>query len=176
MAPKPKADGAASGDDAAVVTFNSTFVSALWAALLAFGLAVPILALRTDQNMANQLILVPRWNYVVIAVLSIFALAFLQLFKGEGRWFPGLLYAIASLTAVFLVGDDRFGMMTASGDAIAPLATFVGKTAVGAVIASAIEDAIGMPGAVTRLPVTPLRLKEILNRARCTRAPFGVEA
>ena len=138
MAPKPKADGAASGDDAAAVTFNSTFVSALWAALLAFGLAVPILALRTDQNMANQLVLVPRWNYVVIAVLSIFALAFLQLFKGEGRWFPGLLYAIASLTAVFLVGDDRFGMMTASGDAIAPLATFVGKTALGAVIVPAL--------------------------------------
>ena len=41
-----------------------------------------------------------------------------------------------------------------------------GITAVGAVIASAIEDAIGMPGVVTRLPVTPQRLKEILNRAR----------
>ena len=40
-----------------------------------------------------------------------------------------------------------------------------GITAVGAVIASAIEDAIGMPGTVTRLPVTPQRLKEILNRA-----------
>jgi aerobic carbon-monoxide dehydrogenase large subunit len=34
-----------------------------------------------------------------------------------------------------------------------------GITAVGAVIASAIDDAIGMPGAVTQLPVTPLRLK-----------------
>jgi carbon-monoxide dehydrogenase large subunit/6-hydroxypseudooxynicotine dehydrogenase subunit gamma len=40
-----------------------------------------------------------------------------------------------------------------------------GITAVGATIASAIEDAISAPGAVTRLPVTPLRLKEILNRA-----------
>ena len=37
-----------------------------------------------------------------------------------------------------------------------------GITAVGAVIASAIDDAIGMPGAVTQLPVTPLRLKQIL--------------
>jgi branched-chain amino acid transport system permease protein len=134
MAPKPKADTASSGDEASAVTFRSTFISALWAGLLAFGLSVPILALRTDQNMANQLILVPRWNYVVIAVLAIFALAFLQLFKGEGRWFPGLLYAIASLTAVFLVGDDRFGPMTASGDAIAPLVTFLGKTAIGALI------------------------------------------
>ena len=41
-----------------------------------------------------------------------------------------------------------------------------GITAVGAVIASAIDDAIGVPGAVTQLPVTPLRLKQILARAR----------
>jgi carbon-monoxide dehydrogenase large subunit/6-hydroxypseudooxynicotine dehydrogenase subunit gamma len=33
-----------------------------------------------------------------------------------------------------------------------------GVTAVGAAIASAIDDAIGIPGAVTRLPVTPPRL------------------
>jgi carbon-monoxide dehydrogenase large subunit/6-hydroxypseudooxynicotine dehydrogenase subunit gamma len=41
-----------------------------------------------------------------------------------------------------------------------------GITAVGAAIASAIDAAIGMPGAVTQLPVTPQRLREILNRAR----------
>jgi aerobic carbon-monoxide dehydrogenase large subunit len=39
-----------------------------------------------------------------------------------------------------------------------------GITAVGATIASAIDDAIGIPGAVTRLPVTPQRLKELLGR------------
>lgn len=39
-----------------------------------------------------------------------------------------------------------------------------GITGVGAAISSAIDDAIGMPGAVTRLPVTPGRLKEILRR------------
>ena len=36
-----------------------------------------------------------------------------------------------------------------------------GITGVGAAIASAIDDAIGMPGAVTQLPVTPQRLKRI---------------
>jgi aerobic carbon-monoxide dehydrogenase large subunit len=41
-----------------------------------------------------------------------------------------------------------------------------GVNAVGAAIASAIDDAIGMPGAVTQLPVTPQRLREILRRAR----------
>jgi CO/xanthine dehydrogenase Mo-binding subunit len=39
-----------------------------------------------------------------------------------------------------------------------------GINPVGAVIASAIDDAIGIPGAVTRLPVTPARLREILIR------------
>jgi carbon-monoxide dehydrogenase large subunit/6-hydroxypseudooxynicotine dehydrogenase subunit gamma len=39
-----------------------------------------------------------------------------------------------------------------------------GITAVGATIASAIDDAIGIPGAVRELPVTPQRLKQILDR------------
>ena len=38
-----------------------------------------------------------------------------------------------------------------------------GVNGVGAAIAAAIDDAIGKPGAVTRLPVTPQRLKEILT-------------
>jgi aerobic carbon-monoxide dehydrogenase large subunit len=37
-----------------------------------------------------------------------------------------------------------------------------GITGVGAAIASAIDDAIGIPGAVRELPVTPQRLKQIL--------------
>jgi len=41
-----------------------------------------------------------------------------------------------------------------------------GITGVGAAIASAIDDAIGMPGAVRELPVTPQRLKQILNSRR----------
>jgi CO/xanthine dehydrogenase Mo-binding subunit len=38
-----------------------------------------------------------------------------------------------------------------------------GITAVGAVIASAVEAAIGMPGAITQLPITPQRLKRIID-------------
>jgi aerobic carbon-monoxide dehydrogenase large subunit len=41
-----------------------------------------------------------------------------------------------------------------------------GINAVGAAIAAAIDDAIGVPGAITRLPVTPQRLREILERGR----------
>ena len=39
-----------------------------------------------------------------------------------------------------------------------------GVNAVGAAIAAAIDDALGRPGAVTRLPVTPTRLKELLKK------------
>jgi carbon-monoxide dehydrogenase large subunit/6-hydroxypseudooxynicotine dehydrogenase subunit gamma len=39
-----------------------------------------------------------------------------------------------------------------------------GVNAVGAAIASAIDAAIGIPGAVTQLPVTPRRMREILRR------------
>ena len=40
-----------------------------------------------------------------------------------------------------------------------------GIAAVGAVIAAAIDEAIGVPGAVTRLPATPQRVKAFLRRA-----------
>jgi aerobic carbon-monoxide dehydrogenase large subunit len=39
-----------------------------------------------------------------------------------------------------------------------------GINAVGAAIAAAIDDAIGIPGAITQLPVTPQRLRAILRR------------
>jgi carbon-monoxide dehydrogenase large subunit len=38
-----------------------------------------------------------------------------------------------------------------------------GITAVGAAIANAVEDAVGLPGAITKLPITPHGLKEILQ-------------
>jgi carbon-monoxide dehydrogenase large subunit/6-hydroxypseudooxynicotine dehydrogenase subunit gamma len=41
-----------------------------------------------------------------------------------------------------------------------------GANAAGAAIAAAIDDALGQPGAVTELPVTPQRLRKILRGAR----------
>jgi carbon-monoxide dehydrogenase large subunit len=41
-----------------------------------------------------------------------------------------------------------------------------GVNGVGAAIASAIDDAVGIPGAVTQLPVTPQRLKAIIDGKR----------
>jgi CO/xanthine dehydrogenase Mo-binding subunit len=45
-----------------------------------------------------------------------------------------------------------------------------GITGVGAAIASAIDDAIGVPGAVRELPVTPQRLRRMLKDAAAPRA------
>ena len=59
--PRPIASGAPAKIAAALK-------DALGTALVALGLAVPILALRTEQNMSNELILQPRWGYVAIAV------------------------------------------------------------------------------------------------------------
>lgn len=41
-----------------------------------------------------------------------------------------------------------------------------GITGVGAVLAAAIDDALGIPGAVTQLPATPQRIRTILRAAR----------
>jgi aerobic carbon-monoxide dehydrogenase large subunit len=38
-----------------------------------------------------------------------------------------------------------------------------GANAVGAAVAAAIDEAIGVPGAVTQLPITPQRLRAILK-------------
>jgi branched-chain amino acid transport system permease protein len=46
---------------------------ALGAALITLGLAVPILALRAEQNIFNELELQPRWRYVAVAVALVFA-------------------------------------------------------------------------------------------------------
>jgi carbon-monoxide dehydrogenase large subunit/6-hydroxypseudooxynicotine dehydrogenase subunit gamma len=46
-----------------------------------------------------------------------------------------------------------------------------GTNGVGAAIASAIDQAVGIPGAITQLPVTPQRMKAILRRAAAARNP-----
>jgi aerobic carbon-monoxide dehydrogenase large subunit len=46
-----------------------------------------------------------------------------------------------------------------------------GINAVGAAIAAAIDDAIGIPGAVTRLPVTPQRLRALLRASERAGTP-----
>jgi branched-chain amino acid transport system permease protein len=65
-------------------------------ALVALGLSVPILALRTDQNMANQLVLGQRWNYVAVAVALAFAGRLLYLLAPSFRRAPARRLAARS--------------------------------------------------------------------------------
>jgi branched-chain amino acid transport system permease protein len=55
------------------------------AALLALGLAVPILALRIDQDINNQPILRPRWTDVAVAVALVFAARLAWLLLRQAR-------------------------------------------------------------------------------------------
>ena len=71
----PRADGSSVRRG----TVAAALKDASGAGLLALGLSVPILALRTEQNMANQLVLGQRWGYVGIAVLLAFAARLLYL-------------------------------------------------------------------------------------------------
>jgi len=72
-------DVAAEPRPTAIRTIIAALKDALGTALLALGLAVPILALRTEQNISNELILQPRWGYVAIAVLIAFGARLLYL-------------------------------------------------------------------------------------------------
>jgi branched-chain amino acid transport system permease protein len=51
-----------------------------FAAVVMLGLSVPILALRTEQNMANELVLAPRWNWVFLACVAVFLARFVQIY------------------------------------------------------------------------------------------------
>src|SRR5215475_2151480 len=69
-------------------SLKGALIDALGAALLALGLAIPILALRTEQDISNELILQPRWNFVVIAVAAAFAGRLAYLFLAAVRPAP----------------------------------------------------------------------------------------
>jgi branched-chain amino acid transport system permease protein len=55
-----------------------------FAALVMLGLSVPILALRTEQNMENQLVLAPRLSWVVVGCLAVFIARFIQVMYANG--------------------------------------------------------------------------------------------
>ena len=62
----------ASSSNQKTFDLGRTVKDAVISALIMFGLSVPILALRAEQNMENRLILEPRWHYVWIACALVF--------------------------------------------------------------------------------------------------------
>jgi branched-chain amino acid transport system permease protein len=78
----------AEASDSTLRSLMRAVIDALSTALVALGLAVPILALRTEQNIYNELILQPRWRYVGIAVLGAFLARLAYLLLGAARPWP----------------------------------------------------------------------------------------
>jgi branched-chain amino acid transport system permease protein len=79
------------------------------AALIAFGLSVPILSFRTDQGPANELILRPRWGLVALICALVFATRlFAQAFASHRRTRPARPQALATdpsqLSAIQRIG------------------------------------------------------------------------
>src|SRR3712207_1058994 len=67
------------------------------AALIALGLSVPILAFRTDQGPANELILRPRWGLVALVCALVFATRlFVHAFASHRRTRPARPQALAT--------------------------------------------------------------------------------
>ncbi|WP_293862716.1 high-affinity branched-chain amino acid ABC transporter permease LivM [uncultured Alsobacter sp.] len=55
-----------------------------FAALVMLGLSVPIVALRTEQNMENQLVLAPRYGMVLLACIGVFLARYIQVMFVNG--------------------------------------------------------------------------------------------
>jgi branched-chain amino acid transport system permease protein len=75
---------------------TNAVADALGTALLALGLAVPILALRTEQNISNELILQPRWGYVAVAVAGAFTARLAYLLFGARKRRPARLKPVTT--------------------------------------------------------------------------------
>ncbi len=77
---------------------SRALVDAGFAALVTFGLSFPILALRTEQDMQNRLIVEPRWSWSVIAVMVVFCARLLAGLLSDWRAralaIPGALIAV----------------------------------------------------------------------------------
>ncbi len=65
--------------------FAAAVTDAAKTAALAFGLCVPIIALRTEQDMENRLVIAQRWDLVAILTALAFALRFLYVITRPGE-------------------------------------------------------------------------------------------
>lgn len=123
----------------ATVREDASLVKALrdagFAALVMLGLAVPILWLRTDQNMQNQLVLVPRTQLVVVACLGVFIGRFIISYFADG-FTRALLIAGA-----YVVLGDLLRAANAGFDAFTISFLVIGAVLIGlGIVHRAFED------------------------------------
>jgi branched-chain amino acid transport system permease protein len=80
------------------------------ASLLMLGLAVPILLLRTDQNMENRLILTSRWSLVFVAILCAFSLSLARGVVAKRIPAVSIAYIVLGCLVVYGVAAPEFGI------------------------------------------------------------------
>ena len=90
---------AAGSGDVEDITVGSALIDAAKSACLTLALSIPIVALRTEQNMQNQLVLQSRWGLVLTLVIATFVLRLTYLrhqvpaLRAAVRLFAGLVLA-----------------------------------------------------------------------------------
>ena len=80
-----------------------------FAALVAAGLSFPILALRAEQNMSNELVLIQRWHWMAIAAALVFAARF-ALIAWQARPRAERIRAPVSASPAFVAASRWFGL------------------------------------------------------------------
>src|SRR3954454_10038192 len=87
-APRTSGSAPAATDAASRLDLAAALKDAGLAALVTLGLCIPIIAYKTDQSIANELVLVPRWGLVGALCAAAFAVRFAVRLAGARRWGP----------------------------------------------------------------------------------------
>jgi branched-chain amino acid transport system permease protein len=96
------------------VTLGSALKAAGFAALVTLGLCYPIVALRTEQNMANELVLSQRWSWVFVACAGVFlarlVLSLVANPLARGALILGSFTLLGGLARAFQAALDGFSL------------------------------------------------------------------
>ncbi len=126
----------AAGSDQGSRALPQMLIDAAKAALLAFVLCIPIVALRTEQDMSNRLVLEAKWGVVSYIVMAGFAVSLVRHLHTGGRFLAlGLVVIVGVLFRLFASGT--FGspsmqigpaiLFAAAGCAVITAAFIVGR-------------------------------------------------
>jgi branched-chain amino acid transport system permease protein len=126
----------AAGSDKTPLGLPQILLDAAKAALLAFVLCIPIVALRTEQDMSNRLILEAKWGVVAYIVMAGYAVSLMRHLETGGRLLA--LFAVLVIGVLFrLYSFGTFGapamafgqavLFTAAGCAVITAAFLLGR-------------------------------------------------
>ncbi len=128
---------------------GTAFKEAGQASLLMLGLAVPILLLRTEQNMENKLVLAQRWYLVFVAVLCAFAVSLMRFVASKRNPAATIGYLVLGCLVIYAVAAPSFGIQADTfADMIAGPGS-LGRALVGAGVLALVAVALD------RLPQAP---------------------